>query len=190
MGGGSTVHRQRLIGRLFQTALLAAALLMVAGQANMLRAQEEGAGTHEEESAHHDNALALFLGAATHLGSDGHPNETGFAIGLEYARRVASRLWIGLLGEYSSSDSQDNYIFAVPLFAHLTESLVLVAAPGVEFATHEVDGHEEEETEFLMRFGAIYEFELDNWTIGPQFHGDLVDGHWTLVYGVAFGIGF
>ena len=78
----------------------------------------------------------------------------------------------------------------MPLFAHLTESLVLVAAPGVEAASHEEGGHEETATEFLMRFGAIYEFELDNWAIGPQFHGDLVDGHWTLVYGISFGIGF
>lgn len=31
-----------------------------------------------------------------------------------------------------------------------------------------------------IRFGTIYEFELDNWAIGPQVHGDLVNGHWTL----------
>jgi hypothetical protein len=165
-------------------------MLTVTGHSSMLRAQELGAGAHGEENTHHDNAAALFLGAATHLGSDGHSNETGFAIGLEYARRVTDRFKIGMLGEYSSTDTKDNYIFAVPLFAHLTENLALVAGPGLELASHDEGGHEEEETEFLMRFGTIYEFELNNWAIGPQVHADLVDGHWTMVYGVSFGIGF
>ena len=187
---GNTVQKLYLIGRLSQSALIVAAMLVVAGQANMLRAQEESAGTHEEEHHGHDNAVALFLGGATHLGSDGHSNESGFALGLEYARRVASRLKIGLLAEYASIDQRKDYIFALPLFALVTEKLALVAAPGVEFATHEEGGHEEEETEFLFRFGTIYEFELDNWAIGPQIYADRVDGHWTLVYGVSLGIAF
>ena len=54
-------------------------MLVFAGQTSMLRAQEEGAGTHEEERHGHDNAVALFLGGATHLGSDGQSSETGFA---------------------------------------------------------------------------------------------------------------
>jgi len=184
------LHRRFLVDRLFRHALLAAAMLVVGGQANMLRAQEEGPGTHAEEHAHHDNAIALFLGAATHLGSDGHSNETGFAIGLEYARRVADRFKIGLLGEYASTDTKDNYVFAVPLFAHLTENLAVVAGPGLEFASDQEGEHQEEKTEFLLRFGTVYELELNGWAVAPQAYADLVDGHWTLVYGVSLGIGF
>jgi len=179
-----------LVDRLFRNALLAAAMLVVGGQTNMLQAQEEDPGAHAEEHAHHDNALALFLGAATHLGSDGHSNETGFAIGLEYARRVADRFKIGMLGEYASTDTKDNYIFAVPLFAHVTERLALVVGPGLEYSSHDEDGHAEEKTEFLLRFGTVYEFELSGWAIGPQAYADMVDGHWTLVYGVSLGMGF
>lgn len=160
---------------------------MVAGHANTLQAQEESTGSHGEEHAHHKNSLALFLGAATHLGTDGHSNETGFAIGLEYARRVGSRVTIGVVGERASTDSKENYVLAVPLFVHLAESLAFVLAPGAEFATHEDHGHEEKETEFLMRFGTVYEIELHNWAIGPQVYGDLVGGDWTLGYGVSFG---
>jgi len=185
------VKTQSLIGGLSRYGLLVGAMLVVAGQANMLRAQEEGAGAHEEEHHGYDNGVALFLGGTTHLGSEGHSSETGFAIGMEYVRRVADRVKIGLLAESASSDTQQNYIFALPLFAHLTENLALVAAPGVEFASLEEESHEEEnETEFLMRFGAIYEFEFDKWSIGPQIHADLAGGHWTLVFGVSFGIGF
>jgi hypothetical protein len=103
---------------------------------------------------------------------------------------VANWLKVGVLAEYASSETQRDYIFALPLFAHLTRGLLVVAAPGVEFASVEEAGHEEEETEFLMRFGTVYEFEINKWAIGPQINADLVDGHWTLVYGVAFGIGF
>ena len=178
------------IGRPSRSALLVTVMLVFVGQTSTLRAQEEGVGTHEGEHHGHDNAVALFLGGATHVGSDGHASETGFAIGLEYARRVANWLKIGLLAEYASSDTQRDYIFAVPLFAHVTKNLVLVAAPGVESSSIEEGGLEEEETEFLMRFGTVYEFELNNWAIGPQVNADLVNGHWTLVYGVSFGIGF
>jgi hypothetical protein len=155
-----------------------------------LQAQEEHAGAHEEGSHGHVNGVALFLGGVTHLGSDGHSNETGPAIGLEYARRIGDRLKIGLLGEYSSTETKEDFILALPLFAHLTKGFVLVAAPGVEFATHEAGGHTEEETEFFMRFGTIYEFEFDRWAVGPQVHADVVDGHWSLVYGVSLGLGF
>ena len=184
------VQRQVAIGGLSRSALLVTVMLVFAGQTSTLRAQEEGVGSHEEEHHGHDNAVALFLGGATHLGSEGQSSETGFAIGLEYARRVANWLKIGLLAEYASSDTERDYLLALPLFAHLTKGLVLVAAPGVEFASIEEGGLEEEETEFLMRFGTIYEFELNNWAIGPQVNADLVNGHWTLVYGVSFGIGF
>jgi hypothetical protein len=165
-------------------------MLVFLGQTSTLRAQEEGVGTHEGEHHGHDNTVALFLGGATHVGSDGHASESGFAIGLEYARRVANWLKIGLLAEYASTDAERDYLLALPLFAHLTKGLVLVAAPGVEFASIEEGGLKEEETQFLMRFGTIYEFEFDNWAVGPQVHADLVGGHWTLVYGVALGIGF
>ena len=181
------MQRQLAIGGLSRNALLVAVMLVFAAQTSMLCAQE---GTHEEEHHGHDNAVAFFLGGATHLGSDGRSSETGFAIGLEYARRVANWLKIGLLAEYASSDTQRDYIFAVPLFAHVMKNLVLVAAPGVESSSIEEGGLEEEETEFLMRFGTVYEFELNNWAIGSQVNADLVNGHWTLVYGVSFGIGF
>ncbi|GEM_PF-1037523 len=184
------LQTQLSIGRLSRNALLVAAMLVFAGQTSMLRAQEEGVGTHDEEHHDHGNAVSLFLGGATALGSDGNSSETGFAIGLEYARRVANWLKIGLLAEYVSSDTERDYIFALPLFVHLTKNLVLVAAPGVESAFVEKEGLEEEGTEFLMRFGTIYEFELNNWVIGPQVNADLVDGHWTLVYGMSFGVGF
>ena len=150
-------------------------------------AQEEDA---EAEEHGHDNVVALFLGGATHLGSDDDPNETGFSLGVEYERRLTSRLKLGLLAEYALTDTERNYIAALPLFAHLTERLVLVAAPGIEWAVEDEGTETHEEADLLMRFGTIYEVEINNWVFAPQVHGDLVSGHWTLVYGLGLGIGF
>ncbi len=172
---------------LSRNALRVTATLVFACQTSMLRAQE---GTHEEGQDGRDNTVALFLGGVTHLGSDGEPSESGFAIGLEYLRRVSNRLRVGFLAEGSSTDVERDFIVAVQLLAHLTERFALVAAPGVEFASVEEGGQKEKETEFLMRFGMIYDIELNNWKLGPQVHADLVNGRWSLVYGIAFGIGF
>ena len=163
------------------------AMLVSAGQTSLLRAQEEGG---EEEEPGHDHALALFLGGVTHFGSDADPNESGFAIGLEYARGLTSRLKVGLIAEYATTDAERDFIAALPLFAHLTERFVLVAAPGIEFAVGEEGTETHKETAFLMRFGTIYEVEIDDWIFAPQVHADVVSGQWTLVYGIALGIGF
>ena len=173
------------IGKVRMGTLLFAGVLVFASQTGMLRAQEEGVEGEEHE---YDNAVALFLGGVTHLGSDGDPNESGFGIGLEYARLVTSRFSVGLLGEYASTDAERDFIVALPFYGHITVSLLLVATPGVEFASEE--GVEEGEANFLMRFGTIYEFVIDRWVVAPQVNADVVSGRWTLVYGVAFGIGF
>ena len=165
-----------------RTGALVLAVLVSAGQANMLLAQEEGV---EEEEHGHVNAVALFLGGVTHFGSEDDPNETGFSIGVDYARRVTSRFKVGLLAEYAFTVTERDYIAALPLFAHLTEELVLVVAPGIELAIGEEGTETHKEADFLMRFGTIYEVVIDKWIFAPQVHGDVVSGHWTLVYGIA-----
>ncbi len=171
-----------------RTVTLVLALLLVsAGQSSMLRAQEQEV---EEEEHGHENALALFLGGVTHFGSEADPNESGFGIGLEYARRVTDRFKVGLLAEYAFTVSERDFIAALPLYLHLTEELILLAAPGVEFAVGEEGTETHKETAFLMRFGTAYEVLIDKWIFAPQVHGDVVNGNWTLVYGIAFGIAF
>lgn len=102
--------------------LFVAALFVLCGQPGALAAQQEGEETHEAEEHHgFANGVSLFLGAATHARSEEHDRETGFAIGLEYARSVASALKLGLLGEYSSAGHEQTYVLAVPLFAHVAK---------------------------------------------------------------------
>jgi hypothetical protein len=185
------MQRRLLLNRLFQSALLTStALLLLAGHTRPLGAQESAAETHEEEHDSRNNAVAIFLGGVTHLGSDGSSSETGFAFGVEYVRRVATWLSVGILAEGATTDTQRDFILALPLFAHLTKNILLVVGPGVETAPLGQGSPEGRHYEFLMRFGAIYEFEFKNFVIGPQVNLDVVDGQWTMVYGATFGIGF
>jgi hypothetical protein len=176
-----------MMKRELRTAALACAVAL-GGATQQALAQEEE--VHAEEH-HFDNAFALFLGASTHLRTD-HGNETGPTVGLEYARRVSSWLKIGLLGEVILNEQERNFILLLPFFAHVTKGLVLTAGPGIEHVEREEGAgtHGDAKWDPLGRIGVIYEFEVNNFAIGPQLNADISGGHWTLVYGVAFGIGF
>ena len=175
--------------RELRTAALAGVILL-GGHAQTVLAQE---GEEAHADGHHfDNAFALFLGASTHLRTE-HGNETGPTIGLEYARRVSGWLKVGLLGEVILSEQERNFVLLLPFFAHVTPELILVAGPGLEHVERETETegeHEDPAVEFLGRIGVVYEFTVNNWAIGPQLNADISGGHWTLVYGMTFAIGF
>lgn len=170
--------------------------LALSGPASSVFAQEHDEAAHEqaEPGASHEfhrNHAALFLGGATRL----DPAVSGFTIGADYERRL-SRLWgIGVLVDVALGEVKRETVVGVPVFLHAWRGLVLWVAPGLERlgAREESEATEEEEseTDFLVRFGLGYELELkERFSISPQFNADISGGHWTLVYGLAFGVGF
>jgi hypothetical protein len=201
--------------------LLAFLALVLSGATNASLGQEaehEAAAAHEEgvgEHESHANFALLFLGASTHL----EPRSTGGTIGLGYQRRL-NRLWsIGLMGEYSGSRIERDFIFLLPIVASPWHGLRLTIGPGIEFknldvpageaGSHEtarlggvyslglgseagsVETEEESETEVLARFGAGWEFEVGrSFVLTPALFADLAGSKWTLVYGLEFGYGF
>ncbi len=173
--------------RLSLAILCAVALL---GPLKALSAQEHGATVGGSEHEYHKNHAATFLGATTHL----DPDDTGFTLGVEYVRRWGP--WgVGFLVEMASSKLERDIIVGVPVFLYPWRGLSLFVAPAVEVASTDVEGAEgtevETELEPLFRFGTGYWFELNETiSVAPTFMADLVKGHWTLVYGVSFGVGF
>jgi hypothetical protein len=133
----------------------------------------KSAADHEVERKHH---LAVFLGD-THTEDD----EDAFTMGLDYEYRVAPVFGIGALGEYAGGNIESGVIGA-PLSLHPYGGVRLVAMPGVEIT--------EEHTNFLFRLGIGYEFELERWTIAPEFNADFVESDTNLVFGVSVGLGF
>ena len=120
------------------------------------------------------NAVELFLGG-TYADDEG----TNFSIGLAYERRLGEKIGLGGLVEYTEGRE---WVFAVPVFFHPTESWKIFLAPGFE--------HEDGENEFLVRLGNSYEFEMGSWTLAPELSFDFVDGDVKTVFGLNFGIGF
>jgi len=144
----------------------------------------------DTEHEFHRNHFGGFLGASTH--SDN--NETGFTLGLEYARQFTRRWAVVVYNELVSGDLERDIILAVGGVFYPTPRLGLVVAPGVEFAGKEVEHHgaveKEDETEFLLRLGAAYGFPVGQASLGPAVFVDWTDSRWTVVYGIGMVTGF
>ena len=91
-------------------------------------------------------------------------------------------------------DLERDALLVLPLFLHPTPQIRLTGAAGVEFRRlfSEGDGDEtENEVDFAVRLGVVYEFEVGSYSVAPEFDVDFVGGdEIVLVYGVGFGLVF
>lgn len=155
---------------------------------------EAGAAAHGEHEFHRHH-LSVFLGVTDgevekHAGA-GVESEGGsvtvedqraFTVGLDYEYRLNRRWGVGALIDWAGKDFR-SWVFGVPLVLHPKGGWKLLLAPGVEDS-------EEEDSEFLIRAGVMYDFEVGGYSIAPALNVDLVDGEEVLVYGVNIGRGF
>ncbi len=144
--------------------------------------------THEHEF--HVNHFSGFIGASTHTDT----KETGFTLGLDYARQFTPR-WAAIgYTELVSGDNERDIILAIGAIFYPTPRLALVLAPGIEFVTKNVEHHgeleKEEETELLWRFSAAYGFPVGQASLGPVVFGDWAGNRWTIGYGIGMTTGF
>jgi hypothetical protein len=176
------------------TTLLSLLVLLVsvatAGQ-DLEAASESEAKEHgKAEHGFHKNHFGGFLGASTHTDS----NETGFTLGLDYARQFNPRWAVIGYTELVSGDSERDIILAAGVIYYPVPRLALVVAPGVEFATKDVEHHgeieTEDETELLWRFSVAYGFPLGEGSLGPVVFGDYAGNRWTIGYGLGMVTGF
>jgi hypothetical protein len=128
-----------------------------------------------EESGHqsHKNVIGVFTGMASASRRD-----KGFALGVEYARRISQSFGIGAVAEYTFGDA-DFWVFAIPFVYH-KDAWKFYVAPGIEKSS-------DHGTEGLVRLGAEYTFDLGGgWEIAPQLNVDFVDGEEVWVLGAFF----
>jgi len=161
-----------------------------AGQEHELDSQGTVAEHRGTEHEFHRNHFGGFLGASTHSDND----ETGFTLGLEYARQFTPRWAVVAYTELVSGDLERDIILAVGAIFYPMRRLGLVVAPGVEFASKDVEHRgeveKEDETEFLLRLGAGYGFPVGQASLGPAVFVDWAGNRWTLVYGIGMVTGF
>ncbi len=125
---------------------------------------------------YHLNTVECFLGASA---GDG---ESGFTLGVSYERRFSDLIGVGFFNEYTMGD-MDRWTIGLPVFFHPDEGWRFVVAPGMQ--------HRDGDTDFLLRGGVGYEFELEqDWVVVPQFNLDFADGDAICVFGASIGYRF
>jgi hypothetical protein len=170
--------------RLLPICLVAVSLTLVPAVG---RAQESDGEPEERERR---NSVELFVGGVTET----EESASGFGFGIEYNRRLSRRWSIGVEAiELSTTDVTRNWLIVFPVYFHLTEGLGVKAGPGLEGSKEKPEdgGESESTTQFALRLGAGYEFELgERFTLTPEINADLIGGNVTWVYGVSFGLKF
>jgi hypothetical protein len=165
------------------------ALLLVPVLALADEETSERANTREHE--HHKNHMGGFLGASTHLDTD----DTGATLGVEYARMMSKSWAIAGYIEMVSSSAERDFIFLVTALFYPWRGLGVGVGPGFEVVEKEVDHHgeikTEKEAEFILRFGGGYGWSITpEVSLGPVVFADVTRSRWTIVYGVAWTVGF
>ncbi len=171
---------------------LATAIFLFFPGAHLCADEEDHAEAHHL----HLNHLGLLFAGTTGLEEGG---ETYFTLGVDYERRLSEVWGVGVVGELIFAHKTE-YLFVFPAYFHVTEKLWFQAALGFEVAYHhheeENEGnhgeetHTSKETEFLLRIGVGYEFEVEGITITPAIALDVYSGHRSLVWGLSIGKGF
>lgn len=167
--------------------------------------QENGEASDAEEShEHHANVLSLFLGHTSERVDGSEETEQGFTFGLEYTRRITPRFSLGGVVERAGGDIRGTLLVA-QAFYRIVGELRLVAGPGVEFRdahSEEPEHHdgltadpgfptrEHDTTVFLIRVGAVYEFEFGRWIVAPTVAIDFIGRDEAFVLGATIGYAF
>lgn len=129
-----------------------------------------------QERPHHLSVIA----GATILDVD--DSEHAFTLGLDYEYRVSERIGLGVVAERAFGPVDSTTLLATADI-HLWQGLAIQTGPGVEFV--------DDDTAFVVRLGALYEFELgDGFTLSPQAHYDFSTAENAVVVGVAVGRAF
>ena len=173
-----------------QQALTFSILVLFIGAGPALAADppQISSGMSEEESDHgggHHYHVAAFFGATTNI--DGE--HTDLTLGIDAEKKLGlmhGKLGVGIIAEAIFAEHTE-LILGVPLFYHATDKIKLVAAIARTFAD---DGHGGTHQATLIRLGAGYDLHLGGITLTPAINTDFIEGHLSVVYGLAAGIGF
>jgi hypothetical protein len=183
----------RTVWRVARAVGLGLVLILAPAGARAAAAEEPASG--EESREHHANVLALFLGHTAEEVDGGDTTESGFTFGVEYTRRITPRVSLGGLVERAGGDIRSNLLLAQAYY-RIAGGFRVLGGPGVEFRDGESEEHEEapvrerDTTVFVLRVGALYEFEIGRWVVAPTAAIDFVGRDEALVLGVEVGYAF
>ena len=166
------------------------------------QAEMHDSGSAKHGTHFHPNHVAVFIGATTELEED---KDTHFTLGVDYTRRFteSGRLGIGVFGEVIFAEHTE-FLVGIPFYVYPMKNFWLRAGPGLEIHEEEKKSHSasqsasemaeggkrETKTEFLIRTGLGYGFEVAGFQIGPNVGVDFLRNKTSLVWGVNIIKGF
>lgn len=162
---------------LFRSAALLVTLAAAAGVPGA--AQEEGTAPESPEAApRFRNKLSGFVGGTV------EDEGSAFTLGLDYERRLGPHFGVGVIID-KAFGGERAFIAAGALYWHPLPPMRLDIAPGFERI------EAEDESAFVLRLGADYDFELtERWSLGPNVNLDLANGRAVFVFGAELGFSF
>ena len=135
------------------------------------------------EPEHHLSSVSVFLGVA----GEGRRQRAG-SVGLEYERRLGETWFIAPALEHAFGDL--DFSIVTLSVGYRFNRWAIFAGPGIEWSeTHHKD-ESGTESEFLIRTGVLYEFEVGEWIVAPHAVVDFVGGDEVGVVGVTVGMSF
>ena len=135
------------------------------------------------ESAHYLNSVSVFVGVA----GEGRRQRAG-SVGLEYERRLGQMWFIAPALEHAFGEL-DFSIVTVSVGYRFNRWAVF-AGPGIEWSESHHQDESGTESEFLIRTGVLYEFEVGELIVAPHVMMDFVGDEEVGVVGVTVGISF
>ncbi len=155
--------------------LLALACLALMFPTSVLAEEAE----HTTHSTFFRHDLAIFVGVTNDRSSK------EFTQGVEYEYRFVTWFGAGGLVDFAFGETRATLVAAAAYFRP-THRLKLILAPGYE--RFKSTAHHEGRTEFALRIGAAYDFEItEKFYLAPALNLDFVDGDEIWVWGVNLG---
>lgn len=152
-----------------------------------------GVGSHGHSDLHfHANEIAVFVGATTPTKAK---SETSFTIGADYERRFHEWFGAGALVDFAFGELKRTALAGPAFFIHPGGAFRFVLGPAAEWVEEDAPMSQragtKHEPHFVMRAGLNYSFHAGRMLISPVFNVDFIgETKTSLVYGVAFGVGF
>ena len=113
--------------------------------------------------------------------------ESAGTFGVDYEYRSSEFLGLGFVAERAFEPVNATTVLAVADL-HIWRGLAVQTGPGVEWIDR--DDGEDDETLFVFRLGALYEFEGNGYTVSPQLHLDFTREETSVVVALALGFNF
>ena len=162
---------------------------------------------HDDDKHYHTQHAAVFAGVTINL----HTEENSPTLGADWEYRLPlldHGMGLGMITDLVLAEATE-FIVAPAVFLHPFAGLKFAVAPGLIFiqdhtgteTTTAGDGVQgapflaksegnHDPSSLMVRLGLAYDIHLGKTSLSPTLNADLIHEHWSLVFGLAFGLGF